>query len=100
MTPAWPVAEVETERRRLAVLQRLSATPGYEASALLLREYCRNVGVPTTTDQMTACIAWLAEQGLVTTRDIEGDPIPRITVQGRETAEGHRSQPGVWRPDP
>jgi hypothetical protein len=100
MIPAWPVARIEAEHRRLEVLRYLARTPGYEASAMILREHCRAVGVPTTTDQMRACICWLAEQGLITARGSEDDPIPRLTASGRETANGYRRHPGVMQPDP
>ena len=47
MFPVWPVARVETERRRLEVLRYLASVPGYEAAAMVLRDRCREIGVPT-----------------------------------------------------
>ncbi|MFD1342897.1 VpaChn25_0724 family phage protein [Litorisediminicola beolgyonensis] len=100
MFPPWPVAQVETEKRRLEVIVRLAHTPGYELSAMLLREHCRAVGVPTNTDQMSGCLAWLAEQMLVLLKGSEDSPVARLTPLGRETALGHRRHPGVMQPDP
>ncbi|MGB0912828.1 MAG: hypothetical protein ACPGSW_04535 [Phaeobacter italicus] len=100
MHTVWPVARIEAERRRLEVLRYLARIPGYETSAMILREHCRSIGVPTTTDQMRACIHWLAEQDLITTRGSDDDPIPRLTTSGRETAQGYRRHPGVMQPDP
>lgn len=96
----WPVAQVETERRRLTVLQYLVGVPGFEAAAMLLRDHCRAIGVPTHDDQIVTCIHWLAEQGLVTVRQVGGEPIARLTSTGRDVAQGFRNHPGVMQPDP
>ena len=96
----WPVERIETEKRRLTVLEYLASAPGYEAAAGLLVLHCRDRGVPTTADQMAACLAWLVEQGLIATRG-EGDRlVPRITGRGREVALGQVHHPGVLNPDP
>jgi hypothetical protein len=96
----WPVIAVETERRRLEVLKYLRAVPEYEAAAMILREQCRAVGVPSTSDQIITCLHWLAEQELVTLRAAPSEPIAHLTPHGLETARGLRVHPGVMRPDP
>ncbi len=96
----WPVERIETEKRRLSVLTYLARAPGYEANQVILLLYCRERGVPTTADQMDACLAWLREPGLITARD-EGDVlVARITGRGREVALGQVRHPGVLTPDP
>lgn len=97
---SWPVERIESEMRRLRVLQYLLRQPDYEAGQSLLVLHCRQIGVPTTRDQMSACIGWLAEQELVSARVYEGEPVARLTTDGRAVAEGSRSVPGVLRPDP
>lgn len=96
----WPVARVETERRRLEVLAYLASIPTYEAAAMILRDQCRAVGIPTTSDQIVACIAWLNEHELVTCRTHRDEPIARLTGTGRDVALGHQRHPGVMQPDP
>lgn len=98
--PPWPVQQIETEKRRLVVLQYLDAAQGYEAAASILLRHCSRVGVPTNADQITACLAWLLEQDLIALRAWRGEPIARLTHHGREIVEGTRIIPGVLRPDP
>lgn len=97
---SWPIEAVETEMRRLKVLQYLAGIPGYEAAASVLSLHCRRIGVPTTPDQMAGCIAWLDEQELVTVRRYQASLIAKVTAAGREVGEGNRTVPGVLRPDP
>lgn len=100
MFKAWPIDAVETEFRRLKMLQYLAAMPGYEAAASLLCLHCGRIGVPTTEEQCLAAVAWLTEMELVTTRDYNGEPIARLTHKGRSVSAGSTSMPGVIRPDP
>ena len=94
------VVTIETEKRRLSILQYLLKSSGYEAVAGLLRLHCIATGVPSTFDQILAAIQWLEEQELITVRNHVNEPISRLTIDGREVAEGQRSVPGVLRPDP
>lgn len=94
------VLRIETEKRRLEMLRYLLRMPGYEAEATLLRLHCGRIGVPSTVDQTLASLHWLAEQELVTVRMHDQIVIGRITMAGREVADGSRSIPGVMRPDP
>tara|TARA_R110002094_G_scaffold160396_10_gene145813 strand:- start:2258 stop:2560 length:303 start_codon:yes stop_codon:yes gene_type:complete len=100
MFKAWPMESVETEFRRLKILQYLATATGYEAAASILRMQCCRIGVPTTLDQVVAAMGWLAEQDLTTSRTYNNEPISRITAKGREVALGSSSYPGVMRPDP
>ena len=84
----------------MEVLDYLARTPGYEAAAMILRDRCRAVGIPSTSDQITACIAWLEEHELVTVRRHRDEPIARLTHRGRDVALGHEHHPGVMQPDP
>lgn len=97
---SWPLHAVETEMRRLKALQYLADIPGYEAAASVLGLHCRRSGVPTTSDQVIACLAWLEEMELVALRVYRDEPIAKLTKQGRDVAAGSRFIPGVLRPDP
>ena len=100
MFKAWPISSVETEFRRLKILRYLALVPSYEASASVLRLHCSRIGVPTTSDQVVAAMAWLTEQELVSSRDYQGEPIIRLKPNGLDVAPGQSQCPGVMRPDP
>lgn len=95
-----PVAQVETEKRRLTILCYLASAPGYEAVAMLLLAECRRRGVPTSSGQLLQALTWLGEVELITLRGIAPDPVARITLLGREAAQGLTFIPGVLPPDP
>lgn len=98
----WAVAvvRIETEKRRLEILEYLLQQPRYEAAATLLRLNCQRLGVPSTMDQIVAALQWLQEQELITVRVHADETVARITQNGREVADGSRTLPGVMRPDP
>jgi hypothetical protein len=96
----WPVRAIAEQKRRLEALAYLSRTPGYEASADLIKEHLREIGVPTNSAEITATLAWLAALDLVTLRHPARAPVARVTEAGRETAAGFRQVPGVMAPDP
>jgi hypothetical protein len=102
MLGSWPVAQVETEKLRWAILHHLEASPNYELNDELLLEGARAQGIPTTSDKVRAAVAWLCEQELATCRDVIGTAlvVARITDAGSEVAKGYRVFPGVLRPRP
>jgi len=97
---AASVYRIESEKRRLEALRYLSGQPKYEASAGLIKLRCQHIGVPSTSDQIQTALQWLEEQDLVTLRHHDEATVARITVSGRDVAEGNRIIPGVLRPDP
>jgi hypothetical protein len=96
----WPVAKIETEKRRLCILTHLSDTPGYELGDELLRQGCRAQGCPTTEDQVLAAIEWLDEMELVTSETIRNVTLAKLTKAGAAVAKGERVVKGVQRPGP
>jgi hypothetical protein len=96
----WPVAEIETEKRRWAILAHLAATPGYELSDELLTLGVRAQAVPATQDQLRAALRWLSDHELVRCREALGMVIATLTADGFEVAQGYRIVPGVLRPGP
>lgn len=83
---------------RLSLLRHLASLPGYLANESLLTDAVNAWGLPATRDQVRTCIGWLAEQGLVTAREIGGLVVARITLAGEEAASGRRVVAGVRRP--
>lgn len=90
-----------TEDRRLSLLLVLNETPGYSANAFLLRQAIEEIyGHSASLDQVRGDLAWLAEQGLVTTRSSGEVMLATLTARGVDVATGRAVQPGVKKPMP
>ena len=85
---------------RLTVLHLLDSTDGYALSDRLLRSALESFGHRPSLDALRAELAWLAEQGLVTTQDVEGHTMATLTARGQDVAQGRARVPGVRRPEP
>ena len=87
------------KHRRLAILRQLEALPEYTSNASILQDVLSGVGLPSTRDQVTTEIAWLREQGFVTTI---GDSfvVVAATARGAEIARGLSTHPDIQRPSP
>lgn len=88
------------EDRRLVILQLLQTTPEYTLNSRLLASALPSIGHNPSMDMLHTDLAWLAEQGLVTTRDIPGFHVATITQRGADVAAGRASVPGIKRPAP
>lgn len=96
-----PFQNTITEDRRLSLLLMLQSTPGYSANAFLLRDAIDQIyGHKATVDQVKTDLAWLSEQGLVTTRTTGDVVLGTLTARGADVASGRAVQPGVKRPMP
>lgn len=90
-----------TEDRRLSLLLVLQSTPGYSANAFLLRDAVDQIyGHSASVDQVKTDLAWLSEQGLITTRTSGDVVLGTLTTRGADVASGRAVQPGVKRPMP
>lgn len=96
----WPVWRIETEKRRLVILQYLAQAQAYQASASLLRLHCSHIGVPSTDDQVLHAAGWLRDHELIDLRDAGSEIVARLRSAGRDVAEGTMAVAGVLRPDP
>lgn len=85
---------------RLVLLRLLAELPAYEANSSVLREALERYGHCNSRDQVHTELAWLAEQGLVTTREIASVVIAMLTTRGLDVAHGRAVVPGVRRPGP
>ncbi len=92
-------AETLRKHRRLAILRHLEALPEYTSNASILQDVLAGVGLPSTRDQVTTEIAWLREQGFVTTQG-EAFMVVTATARGAEIARGIATHPDVQRPSP
>ncbi len=86
---------------RLAMLRFLAGVPEYRANCAMLRDAVDGLGIAATRDQVRTEIAWLRDQGLVTSEE----PRPGLVVataseRGIDAASGRAIVPGVQRPAP
>jgi hypothetical protein len=90
-----------TEDRRLSLLLVLAQSQGYSANAYLLRDAISQIyGHSASIDQVTGDIAWLAEQGLVESRQVGEVTLATLTGRGADASAGRAHVPGVKKPMP
>lgn len=94
------LGEAWRQHLRLSILRVLDAAPAYSANDSLLTDMVDDWGLNASRSQIRTEIAWLAEQGLVTSSEIGGIVIATITGRGQEAAVGRITAPGVKRPSP
>lgn len=94
------MADTWREHLRLSILRVIEQAPGYAANESILVDVLRGeLGFGASRDQVRSEIAWLAEQGLVTTEAIGARlTVATLTARGQDVAEGHVAHPGVKRP--
>ena len=94
-------AERLREDRRLVLLRLLAEQRGYRANSSVLHMGLEHLGVVASRDDVRTDLAWLAEQGLVTTADaVPGVTVATLTSRGGDVANGSAYVPGVSRPSP
>lgn len=85
---------------RITVLRLLASQAGYQLNSSLLVDGCESMGLTISRDTMRTQLAWLAEQGLITTTEVGHLVIARLTERGHECAQGRVVVPGVKTPGP
>ena len=93
-------ADYVREDRRLQILICLEACPGYRASHFLLRHALDAFGHESSTDTLKGDLAWLEEQGLIATRQVEDAVVVDLRERGLDVAQARVVHPGVKRPQP
>ena len=83
------------EDRRLRLLTLLMDAPGYESSQQVLHQT-----LATSASTVQDDVIRLRELGLVTTRDLAGIMMCKITLRGTDVAKGLAEAAGVARPLP
>lgn len=95
-----PYSQMISADRRLVVLQALAEDPGYSHNESVLQSILEMFGHQVSRDQLRTMLAWLAEQGLVTTCDVGNIIVAELTSRGADVAAGRATVPGVRRPAP
>jgi hypothetical protein len=91
---------VQQEDRRLVLLRSLVDMGGFEANESILEQCLAIYGHACGRDVVRTELAWLAEQGLVSIRDVSGCMVATLTGRGSDAARGVIMVPGVKRPRP
>ena len=93
-------AEHQTADRRLVILRGLAECAAYRANNLLLQRYCDAVGHVVSSDRLAQDLAWLGEQGLLTSVAERNITTVTLTVRGLDVSTGRAEVPGVQKPQP
>ena len=91
---------VFVQDRRLVILRVLGESAGYTASDSNLDDSLDIWGHTVSRDVVVGEMHWLAEQQLVTLREVGETQIATITQRGLDVAKGQALHPGVKRPRP
>lgn len=86
--------------RRRVILDALNSDPGYSLNEAVLRAILKDFGFAASHDLLRTELAWLVEQGLLTTSDQGGIIVAKISARGVDVATGCVNVPGVARPEP
>ncbi len=90
--------ELLQEDQRLVILRSLHDMDGMEANESILDSCLDTYGHKVSRDSVRTLMAWLEEQGLITTREVAGCQIATLTGRGEDVAMGQARVPGVKRP--
>lgn len=94
----WPVTQIETEKRRGAILNHLFKTTGGQLTLDMLKMGCAAQGIPSNIDQVRNAVHWLEENHLAKIDTIGSMMTAKITDAGREFAQGLRRVDGILNP--
>lgn len=93
-------ARLLSEDRRLVLLRVLDRAPGSEANHYILRSALDSMGHNVGHDAVLTELAWLQEQGLLTTETLGAMTVAHLTSRGQDVAQGRALVPGVKKPVP
>jgi Fe2+ or Zn2+ uptake regulation protein len=91
---------METEQRRLTILQLLLKDPDYSINDTLLQQLLGQVGHGVALAVVRADLAWLEQLGLLATSELPGCTIAILRNDGVDVANGVAVVPGIARPRP
>ncbi len=90
--------ELLKEDQRLVILRSLHEMDGMEANESILDSCLDAYGHKVSRDVVRTHMAWLAEQDLITLRQVDDFNIATLTGRGEDVATGQARVPGVKRP--
>lgn len=93
-------ADLLAEDQRLRILQLLDQAEGYDLNTRILGDALSALGHRPSQDKLRGELAWLEEQGLVTTHAVGSILVATATTRGLDAAHGRTRVPGVKRPGP
>lgn len=95
------LADIEREHRRLIIIRALADDLNYSITIYALQLLVEDYGQKVSRDVVAGDIAWLEEQGLVTTEQTTANMIVATATQrGVDVGQGRARHPGVARPRP
>lgn len=86
------------EHLRCTLLRLLAEQSDRRLNESLLRDMSELWALNPTRDQVRSELSWLADQGLVTLRDLDGFLVAELTDRGEDVATARTTVPGVKRP--
>ena len=92
--------DLQTESRRLAILQLLQRDPDYSINDDLIRRLLATQGHGVSIAVVRADLAWLEQLGLVSTNELPGCTVALLRNEGVDVATGVSVVPGIARPRP
>ncbi|EMK5463012.1 ArsR family transcriptional regulator [Vibrio cholerae] len=90
--------ELLKEDQRLVILRSLHEMDGMSANESILDSCLDAYGHRVSRDVVRTQMAWLAEQDLISIRELDGFKIATLTGRGEDVATGQAVVPGVKRP--
>lgn len=85
---------------RLILLRAMEEAPGYSLNESILHTVVGRFGHNVSRDLIKTELAWLREQGLISTETVVGYYVATLTTRGADVATGRSTIPGVERPSP
>jgi len=85
---------------RITLLRLLWEQPDFSLNDSILNDLSGDYGFSPSRDRVRTELAWLAEQGLITSDDLGGLVVATLTQRGADVARGRCIVPGVKRPAP
>lgn len=92
--------DIQTETRRLAILQLLQRDPDYSINDALLQPLLASQGHGVAMAVVRADLAWLEQLGLLSTNALPGCTVAILRNDGVDVACGVSVVPGIARPRP
>jgi len=93
-----PMNDVLNEHERISILLTLNDSPGYRSNDSIIQDTCARYALTISRDRIKNHLAWLEEQGAVTTEKAGRTVVATLTERGQDVAEGRARMPGVKRP--
>lgn len=94
-------AEHFARHLRLTILRLLAEAGEYRLNASVITDAANAMGLAASRAQIRTELAWLAEQGALTVRELDqGITVATLSERGGDVAAGRATMPGVQRPGP